>query len=72
MAAAFNRRLNWLYWAWSATSFISIAYIFYFYNDQSAWVEGLKNLMNNGPLLGNLKLSGVVCRLSTLALRRAS
>lgn len=60
LAAAFNRRLSWIYWGWSATSFLSIAYIFYFYNDQSAWVEGLKNIMNNGPLLGNLKLSGMV------------
>lgn len=60
LAAAFNRRMTWLYWGWSATSFISIAYIFYFYNDQSAWVEGLKNIMNNGQMLGNLKLSGMV------------
>lgn len=60
LAAAFNRRMTWLYWGWSATSFLSIAYIFYFYNDQSAWVEGLKNIMNNGPMLGNLKLSGMV------------
>jgi Gpi18-like mannosyltransferase len=60
LAQAFNRRLNWLYWAFSLTSFVSISYIFFFYNDQSAWVEGVKAMMNNGTTLGNLKLSGMV------------
>lgn len=60
LAAAFNRRMNWVYWGWSITSFLSIAYIFFFYNETAAWVEGVKNFMNNGPLLGNLKLSGMV------------
>jgi dolichyl-phosphate-mannose--protein O-mannosyl transferase len=60
LAQAFNRRLSWIYWAFSLTSFVSIAYIFFFYNDQSSWVEGLKSMMNDGPMLGNLKLSGMV------------
>jgi hypothetical protein len=60
LAQAFNRRLSWLYWAFSLTSFVSISYIFFFYNDQSAWVDGVKAMMNNGTTLGNLKLSGMV------------
>lgn len=60
LAAACNRRLNWIYAGFSLTSLVSIGYIFFFYNDKSAWVEGLKALMGNGPMLGNLKLSGMV------------
>ncbi|MEB3195578.1 MAG: phospholipid carrier-dependent glycosyltransferase [Candidatus Sericytochromatia bacterium] len=60
LAQAFNRRLSWIYWLFSLTSMLSISYIFFFYNDQSSWVEGLKAIMNNGPMLGNLKLSGMV------------
>ncbi|MDB5098704.1 MAG: hypothetical protein JWM80_3125 [Cyanobacteria bacterium RYN_339] len=60
LAAACNRRLSWLYWGFSLTSFLSITYIFFYYNDQSAWVEGLKNMMNEGRMLGSLKLSGMV------------
>ncbi|MEB3285330.1 MAG: phospholipid carrier-dependent glycosyltransferase [Candidatus Sericytochromatia bacterium] len=60
LAQAFNRRLSWIYWSFSFVAFISISYIFFFYNDQSSWVEGLKSMMNNGPMFGNLKLSGTV------------
>jgi Gpi18-like mannosyltransferase len=60
LAQACNRRLRWLYWGFTITSFLSISYIFFFYNDQSAWVEGLKNMMNEGRMLGSLKLSGMV------------
>lgn len=60
LAAAFNRRMAWIYWGFTLTSFISIAYVFYFYNDESAWVEGLKAMFANGPMIGNLKLSGMV------------
>jgi Gpi18-like mannosyltransferase len=60
LAAACNRQIAWIYWTISTTSFLSIAYIFYFYNDQSTWVEALKGLMNNGQMVGSLKLSGAV------------
>jgi Gpi18-like mannosyltransferase len=60
LAQAFNRRLTWIYWAFSFTSFISICYVFFYYNDQSAWVEGVKSMFNNGPMIGSLKLSGMV------------
>lgn len=60
LAQAFNRRLTWIYWAFTFTSLVSIAYVFFFYNDQSAWVEGVKAIFNNGPMIGSLKLSGMV------------
>lgn len=60
LASACNRRLNWIYWGFSLSSLLSISYIFFFYNDQSAWVEGVKQMMNEGHSLGSLKLSGMV------------
>lgn len=60
LAAACNRRMRWIYWGFSLTSFLTISYVFFYYNDKSAWVEGLKSVMDTGPMIGNLKLSGAV------------